>query len=149
MQFVLSHHYHRSPRSVKPWHRLFQAVIILLLSIGAGMASPAQAATITVDGTTCTLADAITAANNDTATGGCSAGSGVDTLTLTADEATNTLIAVGEPRVLAQLETLLPTLDVRQPQVMIEAVLVSLSDSQTRQRGVELEKIECSGGTPR
>ena len=35
----------------------------------------ALAATITVDGT-CTLADAITAANTDTATGSCSAGSG-------------------------------------------------------------------------
>ena len=70
-----------------------------------------------------------------------------DALTLTADEATNTLIAVGEPRILAQLEKLLPTLDVRQPQVMIEAMLVSLSDSQTMQLGIELEKIEVSGGT--
>ena len=32
---------------------------------------PASAATIVVDGVTCTLADAITAANTDTATGGC------------------------------------------------------------------------------
>ncbi len=70
-----------------------------------------------------------------------------DALTLTADEATNTLIAVGNPRVLVQLEKLLPTLDVRQPQVMIEAVLVSLSDSQSMQLGVELEKINLSGGT--
>ena len=40
---------------------------------------------IIVDGSTCTLADAITAANTDTATGGCSAGSGDDTLTITSD----------------------------------------------------------------
>lgn len=45
----------------------------------------ASAATIVVDGVTCTLADAITAANTDTATGGCPAGSGVDTLDLIAD----------------------------------------------------------------
>lgn len=68
-------------------------------------------------------------------------------LTLTADEATNTLIAIGEPHALARLQALIPTLDVRQAQVMIEAVLVSLSDSQTMQLGVELEKIEVSGDT--
>lgn len=41
-----------------------------------------QAATINVDGTTCTLADAITAANTDVATGGCAAGVGDDVLEL-------------------------------------------------------------------
>ncbi|MCI5129658.1 MAG: hypothetical protein D3907_14500, partial [Candidatus Electrothrix sp. AUS3] len=46
----------------------------------------AQAANITVDESICTLADAITAANTDTATGGCPAGdSGADTITLEAD----------------------------------------------------------------
>ncbi|MCI5162436.1 MAG: hypothetical protein D3917_10565 [Candidatus Electrothrix sp. AX5] len=41
---------------------------------------------ITVDETTCTLADAITAANTDTATGGCPAGvSGMDTIILETD----------------------------------------------------------------
>lgn len=48
-------------------------------------ASTAQAATITVDGTVCTLADAITAANTDVAVGGCVAGSGVDTIILQQD----------------------------------------------------------------
>lgn len=38
-----------------------------------------------MDGTACTLADAITAANTDTAKGGCPAGSGADTITLQAD----------------------------------------------------------------
>ncbi|HMN39724.1 MAG TPA: secretin N-terminal domain-containing protein [Phycisphaerales bacterium] len=68
-------------------------------------------------------------------------------LTLTSDEPTNTLIAVGEPRLLAQLEKLLPTLDVRQPQVMLEAFLVSLSDSQSFDLGVELEKLHITGDT--
>ena len=40
-------------------------------------------ATLTVNGS-CSLADAITAANTDTATGGCIAGSGADTITLSA-----------------------------------------------------------------
>jgi hypothetical protein len=45
----------------------------------------AQAADITVDGTNCTLADAITAANTDASAGNCPAGSGADTITLQAD----------------------------------------------------------------
>ena len=39
---------------------------------------------LTIDAT-CSLADAITAANSDTASGGCPAGSGADTITLTAN----------------------------------------------------------------
>jgi hypothetical protein len=45
----------------------------------------AQAATITVDGSVCTLADALTSANSDDATGGCTIGSGEDTITLQQD----------------------------------------------------------------
>ena len=49
-------------------------------------ASAVQGATIDVDGTTCTLADAIVAANTDTATGGCPQGdTGLDTIVLDAD----------------------------------------------------------------
>jgi type II secretory pathway component GspD/PulD (secretin) len=72
---------------------------------------------------------------------------GQPALMLTADEGTNTLIAVGDPRLLSQLEELIRTLDVRQPQVMIEVLVVSLSDAQTLDLGVELQKIEISGGT--
>jgi len=54
----------------------------LFLLPAAAVATPAGG--ITVSGA-CTLTDAITAANNDTATGGCPAGSGADTITLTAD----------------------------------------------------------------
>lgn len=66
-------------------------------------------------------------------------------LVLTVDEGTNTLIAVGEPRLLAQIESLLPTIDVRQPQVMLEVLLVTLSEAQTLDLGVELEQIIISG----
>jgi type II secretory pathway component GspD/PulD (secretin) len=72
---------------------------------------------------------------------------GLPALTLTCDEATGTLIAVGDPRLLSQLERLLPTLDVRQSQVMLEAFLVSLTDSQTLSLGVELERVQVSGDT--
>jgi len=68
-------------------------------------------------------------------------------LTLTADEGTNTLIAIAEPRRLTQLEDLIASLDVRQPQVMLEAYLVSLSESQSRDLGVELERLASIGNT--
>jgi len=60
------------------------AVTVLLASFI--WTSPALAGTITVDGTTCSLADAITTANSGTDTGGCTGGSaGADTLDLTAN----------------------------------------------------------------
>lgn len=68
-------------------------------------------------------------------------------VSLSSDEGTNTLIAMGEPRILSQIETLLQTLDVRQPQVMLEVLILSLSESQTLDLGLELEKL--SGGETR
>ena len=53
--------------------------VALLLALSQGFS---QAGTIVVDGVTCTLGDAINAANTDTAQGGCPAGSGADTLVL-------------------------------------------------------------------
>jgi len=79
-------HYHRLHSLPRRWRRTIGsrlrrslAGVALLLALAQGAAF---AATITVDGTTCTLADAISAANTDTATGGCPAGSGPDVLTL-------------------------------------------------------------------
>lgn len=68
-------------------------------------------------------------------------------LVLTVDEGTNTLIAMAEPRILAQVESLLLTLDVRQPQVMLEVLIVSLNDAQTLELGVELDKLITAGDT--
>jgi type II secretion system protein D len=68
-------------------------------------------------------------------------------ISLTADEGTNSIIAIGEPRALAQLETLISTLDVRQPQVMLEATLISLSESDSVSLGVELERLFRDGET--
>ena len=68
-------------------------------------------------------------------------------LTISADEETNTLIAVGAPRYLDQLAAVLAELDVRQPQVMVEALLVSLTESDTRDLGIELDKLATSGDT--
>ncbi len=68
-------------------------------------------------------------------------------LSISSDEGTNTLIVMGEPRLLAQIDSLLQTLDIRQPQVMLEVLILSLSESQTLDLGVELEKL--SGGETR
>lgn len=62
----------------RKFHRSL-AEVAFLLALGSGTAF---SATLDVDGTRCTLADAITAANTDTAAGGCAAGSGADTLVL-------------------------------------------------------------------
>jgi type II secretory pathway component GspD/PulD (secretin) len=70
-----------------------------------------------------------------------------DNLTLTADEGTNALIVAAEPRLMARIDSLLKTVDVRQPQVMIEALVVSLTDDQSLDLGVELSKLEVSGST--
>ena len=71
------------------------AGVALLLALGSG---PSQAATIVVDEVTCTLVDAISAANTDTAQGGCPAGSGADTLVLAPPGTTVTLPTRTTPR---------------------------------------------------
>lgn len=68
-----------------------------------------------------------------------------DKVILTADKATNRLIAMGESRVLEQLEALIKELDVRQPQVLVEALVVILTEGQTTELGVELQKVGVSG----
>jgi hypothetical protein len=79
----------RVRRALQRQWRLPLAGVALMLSLGQ---SPGLAATIPVGGA-CTLIDAITAANTDTATGGCPAGSGVDTIVLPPDS-THALTAV-------------------------------------------------------
>jgi general secretion pathway protein D len=67
-------------------------------------------------------------------------GSGSE-VTLVADEATNRIVAFGEGRLLDQLGLLIESLDVRPPQVLVEALVVTLTEDQSRRVGVELAKI--------
>jgi hypothetical protein len=81
----------RVRRALQRHFALPLADLALILALWQG---PAWAATINVDGVTCTLAEAITAANDDNSNGnGCSDGSGADTLVLPAFN-TLTLTAV-------------------------------------------------------
>lgn len=66
-------------------------------------------------------------------------------ITLTYDEATSTIIAIGESRLIEQVGQLIKSLDVRQPQVMLEVMLVTLSDSDTIDFGIELERFRVDG----
>ncbi len=72
-------------RKQRSWYAFL--AVCLLAAAFLFMLSPqaAQAATITVNESTCTLADAIVSANTDTASGGCPAGSGGDTIILQTD----------------------------------------------------------------
>ncbi|MCW5766869.1 MAG: hypothetical protein KIT68_12945 [Phycisphaeraceae bacterium] len=72
---------------------------------------------------------------------------GSSPVSITADEGTSTIIAIGEARALSQLESLIRTLDVRQPQVMLDVFMVSLTDNETLSLGVELERLRISGST--
>ncbi|MFK7961964.1 MAG: type II secretion system protein GspD [Phycisphaerales bacterium] len=68
-------------------------------------------------------------------------------LTITADAATGSIILMGPPRQLDRIERLILDLDVREPQVMLEVVVVNLSDADMLDFGIELQKVEVSGGT--
>lgn len=67
-------------------------------------------------------------------------------LLLAVDPELNAIIAVGPPHLLDAASDLIARLDVRQPQVLLEVLLVSLSDGQSRDLGVELQaRINDSG----
>jgi len=60
-------------------------------------------------------------------------------LILAVDDQLNAIIASGPPRALEQVASLIDQLDIRQPQVLLEVILVSLSEGQSRDLGVELQ----------
>jgi general secretion pathway protein D len=70
-----------------------------------------------------------------------------DQLTLSADPSVNRILAVGERRLLDEIEALVRELDVHFPQVLIETLILSLSESQARDLGVELQHIGTAGST--
>ncbi len=67
----------------KQFRRVNRTLLASAVIAGIGFTNT-QAATISVDGVTCTLTDAITAANTDAATGGCTSGTGADVLAISA-----------------------------------------------------------------
>jgi len=68
-----------------------------------------------------------------------------DDVVITVDEPTNRLLVLASPRVHEQIEDLLATLDVRTPQVLVEAIVVNLTGSQRFELGVEITKLKIDG----
>ncbi len=73
------------------------------------------------------------------------ANEGAADLLISIDEPANRLVALGEGRLLDQLSLLIESLDVSSPQVLVETLVVSLTDTKTRQLGVELRAIAQRG----
>src|SRR6185503_16090721 len=90
--------------------------------------------------------DALPAASPLNGTGGRPLPGAAD-LTLSKDSGTNRILAVGPPRLLDQLGRLIEELDLQHPQVLVEALIVTLSDSKTRDLAIELQKIGETNGT--
>jgi general secretion pathway protein D len=65
---------------------------------------------------------------------------------LTADEHTNSILAIGTREFHAQLESLIDDLDRRRPQVLIEMTLVAITMSDALDLGVELESLDLGDG---
>lgn len=68
-------------------------------------------------------------------------------LTVAMDEPSNRIVAIGSPRLLDELGRLIESLDVSSPQVLVEVLVVTLTDDETQDLAVELQKIDESGGT--
>jgi len=66
-------------------------------------------------------------------------------LLVSADEATNTLFATGDASLIDKLEGLIATLDVMPSQVMLEVLILNLSDSDVLDLGVEFQGIRDKG----
>lgn len=100
---------------------------LLTQLLDLGFATPSQTAVASA-----------TAAAAQAQSGSTAEGSRAGTLVLTADDYTNRLLCLGDPRQLEEVARLLSELDQRQPQVQLDVTLVSLSASQNRELGVEL-----------
>jgi len=70
-----------------------------------------------------------------------------EALSVTVDQPTNTLLVAGEQSLVSQAAALIEQLDQRQPQVMIEVTLVTLSTTESLDFGVELRTRFESGQT--
>lgn len=68
-------------------------------------------------------------------------------LVLAADEATSRILAFGEPALLDQLGPLIERIDVRHAQILVDALVITLSESRSRELAVELQRLGVAGDT--
>lgn len=58
-------------------------------------------------------------------------------LNITADESTNSLVITAQPNVMNSLEKVIDTLDIRRPQVLVEAIIAEVQDGNGMDLGVQ------------
>ncbi len=66
---------------------------------------------------------------------------------MTVDDELNMIIAIGSPLDVARAGELIDRLDIRQPQVQLEILLISLSEGESKDLGVELQAQIGNSGT--
>lgn len=64
---------------------------------------------------------------------------------ISADETTGRILAYGEPFLLDEIGRLIEELDQRHPQILVQALIVSLTESQTLDLGAELQRLAQEG----
>lgn len=112
---------------------------LLGVSLGEGEGSPGPAA-----GPDGTSLPPVAASVRPASAPGAAQGGG---LVMAVDTELNAIIATGSPRDLDQVAELVERLDIRQPQVQLEIMLVSLSEGQSLDLGVELQARLGNSGT--
>ncbi|MEM9167062.1 MAG: secretin N-terminal domain-containing protein [Planctomycetota bacterium] len=66
---------------------------------------------------------------------------------ISVDDETNSLLVIGTPLEIEQIRRLVADLDVPTTQVRLEVLLLSLTESQTLDLGIEIDKVEITDGT--
>jgi len=74
-----------------------------------------------------------------------SAGTNQDAVHIKAHEATNSIVMSGSPRVIRDLGQLIDQLDIRRAQVMVEAIIVEMSEERAKELGVQWLLADRSG----
>ncbi|MFB8830795.1 secretin N-terminal domain-containing protein [Azotobacter sp. CWF10] len=66
-----------------------------------------------------------------------SAGTNQDAIHIKAHEATNSIVMSGSPRIIRDLGQLIEQLDIRRAQVLVEAIIVEMSEDRAKELGVQ------------
>lgn len=74
-------------------------------------------------------------------------GAGSRRMTLQAHEATNALVASGSPDQLREIRLVIDQLDIRRAQVLVEAIIVEISDTRARELGVQWLMLDQNRGS--
>ncbi len=77
---------------------------------------------------------------------GRAAGGSVASINIEAHEQTNSIVMSGSPHIINDLEKIIRDLDIRRAQVLVEAIIIELTDSKAKELGVQWLFRDTSGG---